>query len=645
MRRLPSLLLIIGLVFIMIGTTFTLLFMPINQATAAFPPDHPSFAAQANSARLATTRQDFFLPGTQPHQIQSEIIAPENCTFCHGDGYSQTTGQPAGTETWSAWFGSMMAQAGRDPLFYAALDVANADAAFSGEFCLRCHVPRGWLDGRHSPTNDISNFTPDDLEGVQCEICHRLVDPIYDPTENPVRDLEVLATITNPVTNPRNASLILDPLDYRRGPLSLTDTLGFDPHLSIGVSETLQSPYHSEALLCANCHDIDNPVFSWDEASQSYQLNPLDQASDLVDPFPLERTFSEWTLSQYNTPGGVYAPQFGGNNATVSTCQDCHMRAITATGGIWPSQPNPPRNNYPLHDLTGANTWVPQILPLHPVFSSTFTGTVQAEMRAQALLSGTLRARYMLQNAATLSAARLGDTLVVTVTNESGHKLPSGYVEGRRMWLQVEGYDVTGTLVYTSGVYNVATADLIGYHTDPTLKVYESLHGLSPNLAAQLGLGAGPSFHFVLNNVIVCDNRIPPRGFDFAAFEAAGAAPYANGRPDPTLYNNGQYWDTTLYDLPSQVVTGTVRLLHQVASKEYIEFLRDNNPNEAGNNGDILYDLWQQTERSRPEVMASMSFSTSLTARQPHFMAGSDTSHICTYPIWKNAYLPFVADN
>ena len=44
----------------------------------------------------------------------------------------------------------MMAQAGRDPVFYAALDIANADAAFSGDFCLRCHVPRGWLDGRHS---------------------------------------------------------------------------------------------------------------------------------------------------------------------------------------------------------------------------------------------------------------------------------------------------------------------------------------------------------------------------------------------------------------------------------------------------------------------------------------------------------------
>ena len=28
--------------------------------------------------------------------------------------------------------------------------------------------------------------------------------------------------------------------------------------------------------------------------------------------FPVERTFSEWKMSEYNSPSGVYAPQFGG---------------------------------------------------------------------------------------------------------------------------------------------------------------------------------------------------------------------------------------------------------------------------------------------------------------------------------------------
>ena len=46
------------------------------------------------------------------------------------------------------------------------------------------------------------------------------------------------------------------------------------------------------------------------------------------------------------------------------------------------------------------------------------------------------------------------------------------------------------------------------------------LPGLSPALAAALGQPAGKSFHFVLNDIIVKDNRIPPRGYTLAAFEA-----------------------------------------------------------------------------------------------------------------------------
>ncbi len=49
----------------------------------------------------------------------------------------------------------MMAQAARDPLFYAQLDLANADGrparpavAGMADMCLRCHSPVGWLEGR-----------------------------------------------------------------------------------------------------------------------------------------------------------------------------------------------------------------------------------------------------------------------------------------------------------------------------------------------------------------------------------------------------------------------------------------------------------------------------------------------------------------
>jgi hypothetical protein len=72
----------------------------------------------------------------------------------------------------------MMGQAGRDPLFWSAFAVAGNDATDAGEFCLRCHAPRGWLAGRSDPA-DGSALTPTDIDaGLACEVCHRMVDPV-----------------------------------------------------------------------------------------------------------------------------------------------------------------------------------------------------------------------------------------------------------------------------------------------------------------------------------------------------------------------------------------------------------------------------------------------------------------------------------
>ena len=574
---------------------------------AELPADHIPIstlsATETFTPRVPITPRDLFLPGTQPNQLEDDLIPVSACRNCHED-YSAVMGQPSEFEPWTGWQGSMMAQAGRDPLFYAALDIANADAAGGGEYCLRCHLSRGWLNGRSTAT-DGSAMTADDREGVQCTVCHRMVDPVYKDGVSPERDQSVLGSITATITSPGNSALAIDTQDYRRGPFDIVADLGIDPHPTNGARETLFSPFHQDASFCGSCHDITNPVLSWDETRQSYWPNELDTpAPDQDKLFPIERTFSEWRLSAYNSPAGVYAPQFGGNKTYVSTCQDCHMRDVTGVGAVFFSNPIAPvRDDLPMHDLTGANTWAPQIIPLHPVFSATFTADPS---RVEALEAGIQRARYMLQNAATLLAVRNGDQLAVTIINQTGHKLPSGYVEGRRMWLQVEGYDAAGSLIYSSGAYDEASGELDGYHVDPTLKVYESEQGLTPEWAALLGLPAGPSFHFILNNSVVSDNRIPPRGFDFDAFEAAGAAPTSAGQPDPTLYADGQFWDTAIYTLPAEVVTGAVRLMYQVASKEYVEFLRDNSPyqTDPNNNGQILYALWEMSERSKPEVMA-----------------------------------------
>ena len=109
------------------------------------------------------------LPGTQPNQVSLE--GPNRCMNCHGD-YDQAV-EPAFN-----WRGSMMANAGRDPLFWATLAIAEQDAPSSGDLCIRCHSPGGWMEGRADDTGG-SHINAKDREGVQCDFCHRQVDPMY----------------------------------------------------------------------------------------------------------------------------------------------------------------------------------------------------------------------------------------------------------------------------------------------------------------------------------------------------------------------------------------------------------------------------------------------------------------------------------
>jgi hypothetical protein len=304
--------------------------------------------------------------------------------------------------------------------------------------------------------------------------------------------------------------------------------------------------------------------------------------------FPIERTYSEWQKSQY-AASGVYAPEFAGNKSDgiVSTCQDCHMPDVSAYGANLPSAPL--RGNLPLHDLTGGNTFVLDILP------DFFPGEVDVAQLQAAKARGT----SMLQRAATLELTLDAPSLTVRITNETGHKLISGYPEGRRMWLNVQGFDALGARVFESGAYDIATGILT---KDAQAKVYEIKPGLSPALAAALGLPAGPSFHFVLNDTVTFDNRIPPRGFTNAAFEEIQSAPIGYA------YADGQYWDETNYDLPATVVSVTVRLYYQTLSRAYVEFLRDANlTNSAGQD---LYDAWAADGRSQPVLMAEATAET-----------------------------------
>jgi PKD repeat protein len=529
---------------------------------------------------VPSTLDDFFMPGSQPNE-SGNLESPDKCDNCHG-GYDIAV-EPAFN-----WRGSMMSQAARDPLLYACMAIGNQDAPDVGDLCLRCHTPPGWLEGRSVPT-DGSALTSSDREGVQCDFCHKLVkptaigvnpypdDPDYTADTYPA-DQSYLSTLSDIPPQEANGMYVADNDNAKRGPFVDADA----------KHQFFYSPFHSEAALCGTCHDVSNPAFTRVSGSD-YAPNDFGQQAPDFSPyamFPIERTYSEWLKSDYNSPAGVYAPQFGGNKDYVSTCQDCHLRDVTGVGCN--KQGVPVRDDLPLHDMTGGNTFIPTII------DSVFPG----ETSQEALDSGMVRATRMLHMAADLSVnvTDLGSGYEVqaTVTNETGHKLPSGYPEGRRIWLNVQAYDTGENLIYESGAYDTATGVLTH---DADAKIYEIKPGISGSLSPVVSLPAGPSFHFVINDTVYSDNRIPPRGFTNAAYDSIQSPPVGYS------YADGQYWDDTYYSLPATAARVIVNLYYQTTSKEYVEFLRDENVTNDW--GTVLYNLWMNNGMAAPVAMSS----------------------------------------
>jgi len=234
------------------------------------------------------------------------------------------------------------------------------------------------------------------------------------------------------------------------------------------------------------------------------------------------------------------------------------------------------------------------------------------------LSAGADRARDNLENSASLDVT--GDTL--KIVNLTGHKLISGYPEGRRMWLNIVWKDGSGAMLREDGAYGPLTVDFdvnddgsvdgddvvntILDPEDPNTKIYEvhgavsqewayklvNVFGVNPALpltydsvtgAVEHTLGdvamqspdtALETFHFVLNNTVIKNNRIPPYGMRYDDAEERSILPVPDsqyGNPGPGgIYN---YWDEVTLNPPAGAVNATINLMYQSTSWEYVSFL------------------------------------------------------------------------
>ncbi len=131
-------------------------------------------------------------------------------------------------------------------------------------------------------------------------------------------------------------------------------------------------------------------------------------------------------------------------------------------------------------------------------------------------------------------------------------------------------------------------------------------------LAAQALDVPEPTFHFVLNNTVVADNRIPAYGMRHDAARARNLVPVpANQFGNPGPGGVYEYWSDLALAPPAGAAAARVRLLYQSVSYEYVQFLLLANNASIGflrNEGRKLLDTWLATGMAAPYPMAATAW-------------------------------------
>ncbi len=645
------------------------------------------------------------LPGTQPQEV-ANLESPGRCNNCHA-GYNDATTTAAGEgepqdEPATGWLGAAMANAGRDPIFWATVAIAEQDFDGAGDLCIRCHSTGGWYGGRSTPT-DGSGLAAGDSDGVDCDACHLMTNPDNSEYSGVMNSPFLANCSVDPAVPGKSCDSSAEGF-YGSGMLSLWaggDKLG--PYLeTVARHQFMQSQFHRSVDYCGSCHDVSNPVVgdlapgngaqpgaphvvsSQDLYGGTPNLGgPVEEKAAFNNP-PYaygitERTFSEYKSSALPTTlvsaftdlpsdlqvsGGSLATTYqaaliagtGGNYEDGApryfSCQSCHMRPTNSAGAD--KNDVRIRPDLPRHDHTGGNYWLADMIKYQDSNGQLRLGGDLSATRLAALDLGQLRAVEHLQQAASLVVE--GDKL--KVINLTGHKLITGYPEGRRMWLNIKWFDTGNSLVREDGAYgplldnaadpvwvenpvdglDVQVESILDLH-DPNTRIYEAHYAMTSEWAATLLATGKPAslalsfdrfsgetdatlgelanqaagstletFHFALNNRVVKDNRIPPYEMRYDEAKKRNVLPVPEDQyGNPAAGGVFNYWDQI--DLgalkPEIAVSAEITLLYQGTTWEYIQFLEEANngtdPAEGGNaflgnEGKNMLEAWINAE-------------------------------------------------
>ncbi len=486
-----------------------------------------------------------------------------NCAACH-QGMKDSFGNDV--SNYSEWQNSIMANAARDPYYFASVRMETQNSPQFAEAiedkCTICHAPmalftnvaaqektlllgiQGVLDADH-PLHDLA------VDGVSCSVCHQIPE--------------------NPAENYRHSGDLAIALDVSAeerpiyGAFPISEQNAIIMKAATGFT-AVQSEHVRESTVCATCHEL---YLNYIQADGT-----LSTGEDL---FYEQTPYSEWLVSDFTEK---------------NTCQDCHMPPADGAAPISNITPDNLVDPFSRHVFTGGNVFM---LNLFKQFSeelgiqASTNGLDEHIQRTEELLkteSATIFVSLVEQQADTL-------TFNVDVNALTGHKFPTSF-PSRRAWLHVTVRDAKGLVIFESGAYD-ETGKIFGNENDDNPRAYEPHYEIiSTSDQVQIyepimknALGEVTTFQMQAAGYLK-DNRLLPSGFDKQNPPLVSAV-VGDALQDTTFIGGS---DRLMYEVQTSGAQGPftvqVDLLYQSVSYRWSQNVLDSQTEEAQTFGRML---------------------------------------------------------
>jgi len=575
---------------------------------------------------------------------KSVFTQANTCASCHTGNTAVMTVDGKDVSPATEWKHSTMAHALNDPYFNAVVEeethIFPDKKVFIEDTCLSCHAPMAYTHAHENPellvtdptglledggyTYDQAMSDPHAREGVSCTACHQIQPDNLGSLESMSGHYKIKSVDENGATD----AIIFGPFD--------------NPITNAMQNRTQYTPEYaahlSTSAMCASCHNLYTPTLD-------LEGNPV-MIGDKVAQFPEQTPYWEWLNSRYPSDG--------------KNCQTCHMvepepdytTAITTTPNSAPIRPDATDQSngtvFSAHEFVGGNSYLLTLLQTYNEELGISDKTTSAGFDSK--IDET---RTLLQTAADLTIGTTsitGSTLTipVTITNNTGHKLPTSY-PSRRMWVHMTVTDNNGSPVFESGAVNdqgrlARDEDFISYECLDTHKAddfdslsegcYEPHHTILTD-PKQIAIYEGvlgdvnqDITHVLLHaRQYLKDNRIPPQGWTLANQHTNPADPdikddgivglastdadFATGKDGAG--SDGK--DTLTYQV--DITGGTapynieVELLYQTIKPSFVYSMHADDP-EHGIEGDSFVRRFKYMYEETPPIIETLATQTSV---------------------------------